>query len=230
MRNRNFFDALNDWIREVEFSLVNLVSTVAPWLAPLAPAYLSFTHMNKFLDFPLWVSFSIAGVVEMLGLSTISTALMFWNHNRRYSADKNKVPVFVPIISFLFYLGIVLTVNVLLEVNQDGMALVAAKALLTLLTIPAAATLAIRTMHQELKEGLKSPKKEISGNLPKVTDNFPPHSLDWRNLSHEAKLYASSHSVKEIIEEYEGVSERTARNWKDNAIKYANEYVYSEKK
>lgn len=226
---KNFFDALNDWIREVEFSLVNLVSTVAPWLAPLAPAYLSFTHMNEFLNFPLWVSFSIAGVVEMLGLSTISTALMFWNHNRRYSADRNKVPISVPIISFLFYLGIVLTVNVLLEINQDGVALVVAKALLTLLTIPAAVTLAVRTMHQELKEGLKAPKKEVSGNLPKVSEILPPHSLDWRNLNHSDRMKVSVCSVKEVVDEF-SVSERTARNWKDQATKYAEKYVYSEKK
>lgn len=157
----NIFDRINDWIQSVEFSLVNLVSTVAPWLAPLAPAYLSYYHMRDYLLFPNWVALSIAGVVEMLGLSTISTSLMFWNHNRRYSADKNKVPISVPVFSFLFYLGIVMTVNVMLEVSQTGTAVVLAKALLTLLTVPAAVTLAVRSMHREIREGLKKPARSI---------------------------------------------------------------------
>lgn len=225
----NIFDRINGWIHNVEFSVVNLVSTIAPWLAPLAPAYLSYNHMLNILHFPVEIAISIALVVEMLGLSTISTSLMFWNHNRRYSADKNKVPVIIPIFSFLFYLAIVLTVNVMLEINQTGSAIVWSKAFLTLLTIPAAVTLAVRAMHKEVQEGLKKPKKEVSGNLPKLSENLPPHSLDWRTLDHSDKMNVSTYSVRQVVETY-GVSERTARNWKVQAEKYADEYVYSQQK
>jgi len=220
----NIFDRINDWIQNVEYSLVNLVSTVAPWLAPLAPAYLSYYHMRDFLEFPVWISLAIAGVVEMLGLSTISTSLDFWNHNRRYSADKNKVPLVIPVFSFFFYLGIVLTVNVMLEINPT--AVVFSKALLTLLTIPAAVTLAVRTMHREIREGLKKPTKKKSGNLPEISGNLPQYK-DWRNVPHDDRMKIATMSPKEITSEY-SVSARTARNWQNQAVEYAQEFVYGE--
>jgi hypothetical protein len=165
----NIFERINNWIQNVEFSLVNFISIVAPWLAPLAPAFLSFKHMREILEYPLWVSLALAGVVEMLGLSTISTTLTFWNHNRRYSADRNKVPLFIPILSFLFYLFVIMAMNVMLEANPSPGTIVIVNALLTLLTIPAALTLAVRTMHQEMITGLKRPStKGRSKSVQKV--------------------------------------------------------------
>lgn len=223
----NIFDRINKWIEDVEYSVVNVISSIAPWLAPLAPAYLSYFHMRNILEFPVWVSLSIAGVVEMLGLSTISTFLEFWNHNRHYSADKNKVPVLIPVFSFFFYLGIVLTVNVMLEVSPNGNAPIMAKAFLTLLTVPAAATLAVRVMHRDIRDGLKKPLKSHENKIPEISGNLP-RSADWRTVPHQDRMKISTMTPKMISQGY-AVSERTARNWKENALEYAQEFVYGEK-
>lgn len=221
-----FLEWLNDLIQEAEFSIVNLISTVAPWLAPLAPAYMSFNHMIGPLGFPLWVSFSLACVVEMLGLSTISTSLMFWNHNRKYSVEKNKVPVWIPVLSFLFYLTIVLTVNVLMDVNPEADVL--AKLFLTLMTIPAAVTLAVRAMHKDILQKLRKPGKKTSHDLPEISGNLPePAFTDWRLVPHEDRMKISSMSTKQVVEGY-GVTERTARNWRKDALVYAHNYVYNQ--
>ena len=45
----NIFDKLNEWINGIEGSLVNFLTAFSPWLAPLAPAYMTFVHMVEFL-------------------------------------------------------------------------------------------------------------------------------------------------------------------------------------
>lgn len=151
------FDQLNAAIRNSEASLVNLLSALAPWAAPLAPAYMSFTHMTQTLGYPIPIAWAVAIVVEVLGLSAISTIIAFWSYNRRYKAEYRKAPVWIAISSFVVYLAIVLVVNVVLDASQitdSGLShawvTLAAKALLTLLSVPAAVILAVRTQHKEL--------------------------------------------------------------------------------
>ena len=155
----NIFDRLNDGIRNGEASLVNLLSAIAPWLAPLAPAYLSYTHMSSKLAFPKPIAWAVAIVVEVMGLSAVSTALLFWAHNKRYSKEYKKAPIKIVIGAFVFYLAVILAINVLLEISVANWALVTAKSLLTLLSIPAALILAVRTQHQELLNEIKDRKK-----------------------------------------------------------------------
>ena len=147
----NIFDRANAFIRNGESSLVNLLSALAPWGAPLAPAYMAYGGMTGKLGFAPWVALSVAGVIEILGLATIYTALQFWRHNRRYSKSERRMPVELAVSCFVFYLIVVLTTNVLLEIPGNHPATpVVARALLTLLSVPAGVTLAIRAQHTEL--------------------------------------------------------------------------------
>jgi CRP-like cAMP-binding protein len=154
----NVFDRINDSIRNTEASLVNLLSAIAPWGAPLAPAYMAFHGMVDRLGFSLPVALVLAGVIEILGLATVSTAIQFWQHNRRQSAEYRRMPVIVPAGMFAFYLAVVVTVNVLLElpIPDQYHIPVIARALLTFLSIPAAVTLAIRTQYAELQREIKA--------------------------------------------------------------------------
>ena len=89
----NFFDGLNDWVNESEGSLVNFLTAFSPWLAPLAPAYMTFRHMDEFLKFPFLISLALSLLVEILGFSTVSTALDFWFHNRKEKAGIKRAPL-----------------------------------------------------------------------------------------------------------------------------------------
>lgn len=168
MEGRNVFDTVNDWIRDSEASFVNLLSAVAPWLAPLAPAYMSFRHMTGVMGFPEGIAWSIAAVVEVLGLSGVSTTLDFWTFNRRNDKDKQmrKAPVGIAAGSFLAYLSVILTMNVLLEIatlqgeTAKAWAIILAKALLTLLSVPAAVLMAVRTSHRSLIHEVNLEKAE----------------------------------------------------------------------
>ena len=59
----NFFEKLNDGIRNVETSFVNLISAIAPWLAPLTPAFMTYEHAANTLNFPPWVAIPAALIV-----------------------------------------------------------------------------------------------------------------------------------------------------------------------
>ena len=139
----NFFDRANRLIQNTEYSAVNLISSIAPWLAPLPVAFMTMTNMSDKLFFPSWISGATAATVEILGISAINTALLFSTHNRRYKADKNRVSLAIPIIAGVVYILIVLTVNVLLETTNPYAPMIA-RALLTLLSVPAALILAVR--------------------------------------------------------------------------------------
>lgn len=230
----NIFDNANDFIRSAESSIVNLISAIAPWAAPLAPAYMAFFHMRDRLEFPFWVAFALSGVIEILGLSTVSTILAFWNYNRK-AAKTNKAPVLVPLVAFLFYLSVVLTLNVLLELpNQSVWLEISARALLTLLSIPAALILAVRTMHTDMIANLKAERAEHKAeraerNRTKAdtepdtdrTDDRKSEMLPVYDISERTELTAemidhlkNGHTPETLSAMFPNVTDRTIRRWK----------------
>ncbi|MGD8457192.1 MAG: hypothetical protein PVF83_12470 [Anaerolineales bacterium] len=148
-------------IRDGESALVGLISAFAPWLAPIAPAFMSYENAHTELGFPIGIAVVVGFVVEFLGLTTISTSLTFWNHNRNYKAEKNKVPTWIPILTFVFYLTIVGTLNLVLEAFPDSDTWkIVARALLVFLSVPAAVILAVRSVHLQIVNSLHRPSKK----------------------------------------------------------------------
>lgn len=158
------FDGWNKAIRGGEASVINLISAIAPWGAPLPVAWMSFIHQVEVLNFPTVVAVVSALVIEFLGVSTVSTIIGFWSYNRKYTDDKKKSPVWVAIAAFLMYLFIVLSTNVALDATKGGeweqVAVVVVRALLTLMTVPAALIMAVRAMHQESLTDAQDSKRE----------------------------------------------------------------------
>lgn len=155
----NVFDKINDAIRNTEGSAVNALSAIAPWGAPLAPAYMAYHGMVDKLAFDPTIALILAAVIEILGLATVSTTLQFWQHNRRYSTEDKRQPVNLAGGMFLFYLAVILTTNVLLEWPRQGeYNPIIARGLLSLLSVPAAITMAVRTQYAEMRRGIEEEK------------------------------------------------------------------------
>jgi len=221
----NVFDRLNLYIRGTEGSLVNLLSAIAPWGAPLIPATMVYYNLRGQLGMEQWISLVAAAVVEILGLTTVSTAMVFWQSNRRERAGYKKMPVWVPVACFAWYLSVTITVNVLLEAPWSATQLVyvklIARTLLTTLSIPAAVTLAIRAIHEAatrkiMAEGLENDQK-MTGNLPEIIPTQESAKWnDWRKLPVEDRALVATMATFEIVQKY-GVSDRTARNWRKAA-------------
>lgn len=183
----NFFDIINGYIRDIEGSFVNFISSIAPWGAPLPAAFMSYMHMDGVLKFPFYISIPVAITIEILGFSTISTGLDFWSWNRRYKSSDNvkRAPLTFVVAAFVFYLGLVLTNNVLLDMAKsfpdilsEAWATIAVRALLTLMTIPAAMIVATRTQHHELLDAIrqeKENKKKSQGSTAKFSSSSENH-------------------------------------------------------
>lgn len=225
----NIFDRINFFISNTEASFVNLLSSIAPWLAPLAPAYMSFDHMDKTLGFPFPIALAIGITIEVIGLSTVSTAMAFHAHNKRHTAKYKRAPVGMVVFLFVFYLITVFMINIVLDLAPEGNKYVEAGASgsLILLEVPAALLIAIRTQHTELLNNLRE-EKEKKERL-KVTQKFqrsyidypqdlPINVKDFRKLS---KILTPEHrewilrTDANIVAELFGVSRKTAYNWKN---------------
>lgn len=151
----NLFDRINHAIRGLESNLVNAVSALAPWGAPLVPAMLTFWNTSENLGFPYWLAFTSAFVVEALGLSSVRTTLDFIAHNRRYKASYKRMPIIWPVLAFAFYLVLILSVNVSLDWYAMTPQQLIALGGLTLMTIPAALILGVRSLHADLEAEIR---------------------------------------------------------------------------
>ena len=224
----NFFDKLNEWVNDTEGSLVNFLTAFSPWLAPLAPAYMTYHHMVEFLMFDEWLAWVLALVVEILGFGTVSTGLDFWFYNRRNKGKTKQAPIILVAVSFGFYLALIIVSNVAIDVAKafgtewhQQLAIVSVRALLTLQTIPAALIVAVRTGHRDLLREIK--KEKMDKDSRKVSESFGNLPRDWRNLRPSLdnaglRSYAmmTTADIREVANRH-GVTERTVENWRTNA-------------
>ena len=230
------FASVDYIIRSSQTSLVNLISSVTPWVAPLAPAMLTYKNSREILGLGDTNSLFIAITVEFLGLSSVHTIFEFWFHNTQ-SRKGDKVPlgaIVLASVTLVIYLSVVILVNVFLDV-ESGVStnFLLAKAGFTLLTLPAAIIMALRAQHGSIlqKSQLKDAglsRKEIaemllgndvqshSGNLPEISGKLPSRQYrfpnDWRLVSDDDKKELLSMSAKQICENAD-IDERTARLW-----------------
>ena len=236
----NIFDKLNEWVNDTEGSMVNALTALSPWLAPLAPAYMTFRHMDEFLQFPLLISLALAFLVEILGFGTVSTALDFWFHNRKEKAGMKKAPLEIVIGVFVFYLVLILVSNVVIDISvaylsdawQKG-AIILVRALLTLQTIPGALIVAVRTGHRDLLREIKKEKEQetfrklsekgetLREESTKISENFPKRWSELRpTLTYDEVVWWSqidSTQAKEKAKLHK-VEVRSISNWRAYAL------------
>lgn len=212
----NLFDRLNEWVNDVEGSIVNFLTAFAPWLAPLAPAYMTYQHMVSFLQFPVVLAFCLALLVEVLGFGSVSTFLDFYFHNRKEKAGLKKAPTWTVVISFSFYLGLIVVSNVVVDVaknfgnpEQLQWAVISVRALLTLQTIPAAIIVGVRTGHRSLLREIKKEKTERSEQVSnKAERSRTVHEQDRERPSqHEQAIYALLEQTYDLEQRIAGATE-----------------------
>jgi len=162
-----FFNFIKLLIGHLESSAIDLVSATTPWLAPVIPASQTYLHAINSLKYGEPIAFVAALAVEFLGLAAVSTAVEFWNYNDALQARKDArvmvlkgeekkrakerrvvgAPFQLAAGSGVFYIVIILTVNILLDWGKP-FPQIAANVLLSLLAVPAAVIIAIRSQHR----------------------------------------------------------------------------------
>jgi len=235
---KSWFESFDDWINDTEGSIVNALTAFAPWLAPLAPAYMTYKHMVDFLNFPNVLALCLALLVEILGFGTVSTFLDFWFYNRKESAKVKKAPLGVVVFSFGFYLSLIVVSNVIIDIAKAfgteaniQWSIIVVRLLLTLQTIPGALIVAVRTGHRDLLKQIKKDKEEKGrkvsetreGKSGKNSETFRNFPKDWRSLepmlTKEQVIEIANLSPKGVRDWANeiGVTEKTITNWRSNA-------------
>lgn len=150
----NVFETISNIINGAERSFLDLMSAVVPYAVPIIPAYLTYYHTMNEMGFPRWIALTAAFVTEVLGITSVSTAIRFQRHNTIYKDTKNKAPFGLAIITYVFYISVVLSVNVLLEITTGtrSPAVIWAIGLFSLLSLPSAVLISIRAQYAEMLE------------------------------------------------------------------------------
>lgn len=180
------FQALADTINGGEKAFVDFLSAIVPYLVPIVPSYLTYWHTLTIMGFPDWVAWTSAIVVETLGLASVSTSVKFWYHNKKYSNNANKAPFRLAIGVYIFYIVTVITVNVLLEI-EDGTRnnlVIFCIALFSLLSFPSGVLISIRAQYREVLDSIEQryhkPSAPVSAPAPSGTLR-EKHASDYRD-------------------------------------------------
>lgn len=177
----NIFEKISATVNDAEDSIINLLCVISPWLVPVIPAFLTYWHTIKDLSFPVWVAWTSAIVVEVLGLASMRTSISFFEHNKRYSKETNKAPFGVTIGTYVFYLVVILTVNVLLDVTNGVKWMnIVAVGLFSLLSVPAGVLISVRTQHSELLKELSERRTRTNTNRRTNTNERTPKTRSPR--------------------------------------------------
>lgn len=163
------FEKLSNLINGAERSFLDFLGAIVPYFVPVIPAYLTFYHTRDLMNFPTWVAFVSAFVVEVLGITSVSTAIRFYRHNQKYKASQNKAPFALAISVYIFYIVVVMTVNVLLEVvdgTRDN-TIITAIGLFSLLSFPSGVLVSIRSQYKEMLEEREASRTAGKPTTPK---------------------------------------------------------------
>jgi hypothetical protein len=157
-----------------EEKLIDNVARIVPWFAPLIPASFAYHNSVSVLRLIWYEAAVVAFVVELLGLATVHTFFSLAESMKTAKENKPKHETIIMGFMATFYLAIVVTVNILLDLEHTWQ-IIAARALLSLISIPAAVTLSIRNLHKlrqndDTRDHIIASLRGKLGNMTKQLD------------------------------------------------------------
>jgi len=149
------FEFISETINGAERSFLDLLSALVPYAVPIIPAYLTYFHTLNQMNFPVWVAATAGIYLWGFSITSVSTAIRFYRHNQMYKDVKNQAPFWLAFGTYVFYIVVVLSVNVLLEVYTGvrSPAVIWSIGLFSLLSLPSAVLISIRAQYSENARG-----------------------------------------------------------------------------
>lgn len=200
------------WLDSVENFLITIVSRIAPWAAPLAPAYLVARSIQTHFEAPLIVGIAVGVTLEAVGVASAHITLEMHDYNTDPARVKDdpRAPfkLGLGMVGIYFVTGFVLTV--LLEVVPDSVKI--APALFFILAGVAYITLTLISGHSRrldtVRDNAEKRKKPraLSGQVSAPVRKWPDKTAF---LSDPDRTEYTAAQVKEMA----GVTGRTARRW-----------------
>lgn len=187
---------------ELESVIADFVAGIVPWLAGIVPAYISAKHAYTVLQLPLIICVTLGIVVEGVAFANVATYTEVAQFRREKEGvakyEKGLLPKWQLIAVLAFYLVIVLTMNGLLgffnEVpmqelytaistgNNETLIVTVVPAmvnsfvilLISLLTIPGAATISLRLQHRQFVEEKTRRREKPEATIEPKQESIQP--------------------------------------------------------
>lgn len=103
-------------VQQLSSELINFITKVAPWLAPIPSAALVYRASQQHFQFSPLISIILALVIETLGLTSINNALSLWDFNQSRRKNDKPAPLFIAVMMIVFYLISTIGLTYFLEV------------------------------------------------------------------------------------------------------------------
>ncbi len=100
----------------IETSLVDVVSKIAPWCAPIPTAFLVGRATILYLAWPWPVALVAAIIIECLGLSATSTALTLYEYNQARRKNDSGAPFGLALALVMIYFAVATGLTVALDI------------------------------------------------------------------------------------------------------------------
>lgn len=170
------FRTISDTINGAERSILDALSAIVPYTTASIPAYLTFVHTRDYMGFPVNIAWLAAFTVEVLGVTAVSTAIRFWQWNKTHSQEKDRAPFWLAVATYGFYILVVLSVNVILEVYAQvrAPAVIWAIGLFSLLSIPSGVLISIRAQFGEMLEDRREKAEQRRQDRQQTRGGFGP--------------------------------------------------------
>lgn len=146
------------FIDNLERLAIVIVSRVAPWAAPLAPAYLVATTVQRHFGTPQAVGIAVGVTLEAVGIAATHITLEMYQYNQTRLKSHPEAPFGVGLIVTSVYFLVGFSLTVVLELLPD--LVVIAPAAFFLLAIVAYITLALMSGHSRRVQGIQQEKEE----------------------------------------------------------------------
>lgn len=191
---RSFFGSVSETINGGERAFLDALSAIVPYTTAGIPAYLTYDHTFKQMDFPLYIAALSAFTVEVLGVTSVSTAIRFFQWNKNHAMEKDKAPFVLAVTTYCFYILITLSVNVILEVyaGDRSPAVIWAIGLFSLLSLPSGVLISVRAQFGEMLEDKrekaeqkKQERLQLHGVVPVATFSKDVKQLDFTEVNRE---------------------------------------------
>jgi biotin operon repressor len=171
------FQTVREIFSEVESNLTDGIAAFGPWITPIPSAALVANATVQHLHWSTELGWVTAAIIESLGLTTVSTALVLWEYNavRRKTAPSAPFPLAAALV--VIYLVSTIGLTVLLDILPELARF--APALFPLLALVGAVNLALRAGHRRRLNSLaqeraeRKAERQITSQMAVKIDNQP---------------------------------------------------------
>jgi biotin operon repressor len=194
-----YLQSIREALSELESNLTDGIAAFGPWITPIPSAALVANATMQHLHWSNELGWVTAGIIESLGLTTVSTALTLWEFN----AGKRKVDPSAPFPLAASLVGVYLVstigLTVLLDIQPELSRY--APALFPLLALVGAVNLALRAGHRRrldaiIHERAEKKAERQSGRQSTVKSDEPELSSLPSNSAITAEMMKRVRAAK----------------------------------